>query len=226
MFVVIVGCSEVGYYLARALVSSGHEVAVIENDPQRCQFLTDGPGIVALQGDGTDTAVLRRAGAERADVVVALTGADATNMVICQTVQHVFKTPESEIPRTMTLVKDPKNEPVFVELGIDVVINWINLARSALEEGVPGHPLRHLMSLRRPGAELVCVAIPGDADIVGKQISELERELPPGNFISLLVKRGGAVPPAPHQLVEAEDELIVVTSGDYEQELYDILTGA
>lgn len=226
MFIVIVGCSEVGYYLARALVSSGHEVAVIENDPQRCQFLTDGPGIVALQGDGTDTAALRRAGTERADVVVALTGLDATNLVICQTVQHVFKTAESPTPRTMTLVKDPKNEPVFEELGIDVVVNWIHLARSALEEGVPGHPLRHIMSLRQPGAELVSVAVPRDADVVGKQISELERELPPGNFISLIVKKGGAVPPAPHQLVEAEDELIVVTSGDYEQELYDILTGA
>lgn len=221
MYIVIVGCSAVGYYLARTLVNSSHEVTVIERRPERCQLLTEGPGIIALVGDGADLATLRDAGAERAEIVVALTGADATNLVICQTVQQFFKT-----PRTMTLLRDPKNEPVFKELGVDVVVNWIQLARSALEEGVPGHPLRHLMSLRQPGMELVCVAVPRDADIVGKQVGELGRELPPGNFISLIVKRDGAVLPGAQELVEAEDELIVVTSGDYEQELYDILTGA
>lgn len=218
MYIVIVGCSEAGYYLARALVTSGHEVAVIERDLARYRLLTEDLGIVALLGDGADTDVLRKAGAERADVVVALTGVDATNLVICQTIQHIFQT-----PRTLTLVKDPKNEPVFEELGVNVVVNWIHLALSALEEGIPGHPLRHLMSLRQPGMELVCVAVPPGADIVGKRLGELQ--LPPSSFISLIVKRGRADLPSNHFLVEAEDELIAVTSSDDEQVLYDILTG-
>ena len=218
MYVVIVGCSEAGYYLARALVTSGHEVAVIERDLDRYLLITEGLGIVALLGDGADTDVLRKAGAERADVVVALTGVDATNLVICQTVQHIF-----QAPRTLTLVKDPKNEPVFEELGIDVVVNWIQLTLSALEEGIPGHPLRHLMSLRQPGMELVCVTVPPEADIVGKRLGELQ--LPPNSFISLIVKRESANLPSNHYLVEAEDELIAVTSNADEQLLYDILTG-
>ena len=86
MYIVIVGCSEAGYYLARALVTSGHEVAVIERDRDRHQLLTEGLGIVALLGDGADIETLDKAGAGRADVVVALTGVDATNLVICQTV--------------------------------------------------------------------------------------------------------------------------------------------
>ena len=218
MYIVIVGCSEAGYYLARALVTGGHEVAVIERDLDRYQLLTQGLGLVALLGDGADTEVLRKAGAERADVVVALTGVDATNLVICQTVQHIFQT-----PRTMTLVKDPKNEPVFDALGIDVVVNWIHLALSALEGGVPGHPLRHLMNLRKPGMELVCVAVPYGADIVGKRLGEIQ--LPPNSFISLIVKKERADVPSNHYLVEAEDELIAVTSSEDEQLLYDILTG-
>lgn len=218
MYVVIAGCSEAGYYLARALVTSGHEVAVIERDLDRYLLITEELGIVALLGDGADTDVLRKAGAERADVVVALTGVDATNLVICQTVQHIFQT-----PRTLTLVKDPKNEPVFEELGIDVVVNWIQLTLSALEEGIPGHPLRHLMSLRQPGMELVCVTVPPEADIVGKRLGELQ--LPPNSFISLIVKKEGASLPSSRYLVDAEDELIAVTSNDDEQLLYDILTG-
>lgn len=218
MYIIIVGCSEAGYYLARALVASGHEVAVIEQNTERYQLVAEDLGIVALLGDGSDTDTLQKAGAERADVVIALTGADATNLVICQTVQHMFQT-----PRTLTLVKDPKNEPVFEELGIDVVVNWIHLALSALEEGIPGHPLRHLMSLRQPGMELVCVAVPPGADIVGKRLGELQ--LPPNSFISLIVKKERADLPTNRYLVEAGDELIAVTSGSDEQLLYDILTG-
>lgn len=218
MYIVIVGCSEVGFYLSRALAATGHEVAVIEREPQRYQVLTDSLGIIALLGDGSDADVLRRAGVERADAVVALTGVDATNLVICQIAQYLFNT-----PRTVTLVKDPKNEPIFEEMGIDVVVNWIHLALGALEAGVPGQPLRHLMALRQPGMELVCVSVPPGADIVGRRIDEVQ--LPPGSFISLVAKRGQATLPSGQLLVEAEDELIAVTSSGDEQLLYDILTG-
>ena len=218
MYIVIVGCSEVGFYLSRALAATGHEVAVIEREPQRYQVLTENLGIIALLGDGSDPDVLRRAGVERADAVVALTGVDATNLVICQIVRYMYQT-----PRTVTLVKDPKNEPIFEEMGIDVVVNWINLALGALEAGVPGQPLRHLMALRQPGRELVCVSVPAGADIVGRRLNEVN--LPPDSFISLVVKRGHATLPTGQIMVEADDELVAVTSTGDEQLLYDILTG-
>ena len=218
MYIVIVGCSEVGFYLSRALAATGHEVAVIEQEPQRYKLLTENLGIVALLGDGSDTTVLRQAGVERADAVVALTGVDATNLVICQTVQYVFET-----PRTVTLVKDPKNEPIFEEMGVHVVVNWIHLALMALEAGVPGQPLRHLMNLRQPGMELVSVSVPEGADIVGKRLEELD--LPPGSFISLIVTKEGPTLPSAQVQVEADDEIVAVTSAGDEQLIYDILTG-
>ena len=218
MYVVIVGCSEVGFYLSRALAATGHEVAVIEREPRRYQFLTENLGIIALLGDGSDAEVLTRAGVARADAVVALTGVDATNLVICQIVKYLFKT-----PRTVTLVKDPKNERIFEEMGINVVVNWIHLALGALEAGVPGQPLRHLMALRQPGMELVCVSVPQGADIVGRRLNEVQ--LPPDSLISLVVKKGRANLPSPQLTVEADDEVIAVTSAGDEQLLYDILTG-
>lgn len=218
MYIVIVGCSEVGFYLSRALAATGHEVAVIEREPQRYQLLTENLGIIALLGDGSDPTILRQAGVERADAVVALTSTDATNLVICQTVQYIFET-----PRTVTLVKDPKNEPIFEEMGVDVVVNWIHLALTALEAGVPGQPLRHLMNLRRPGMELVSVSVPAGADIVGKRLGELD--LPPGSFISLIVNKEGPTLPTAQVEVEADDEIVAVTSAGDERLIYDILTG-
>ena len=218
MYVVIVGCSESGYHLSKALIAGGHEVVVVDENPRRYQLLNEELGSIALLGDGTDEATLKRAGVARADVVVSLTGVDATNMVISQIAKHIF-----QVPRTMALIKDPKNEPIFHEIGVDVVVNSTHLVLASLEEGVPGRPLVHLMNLRVPGMELISVSIPADSNIIGKHLSEIE--LPPNSFITLMVKRSGATLPTGRSVVEPEDELVAVTQEGDEQILYDILTG-
>ena len=218
MYVVIVGCSESGYHLSKALIAGGHEVVVVEKSIERFQLLKDELGTVALLGDGTDELTLKRAGIARADVVVSLTGVDATNLVITQMTKHIF-----QVPRTMALIKDPKNEPIFHEVGIDVVVNSTHLVLESMEEGVPGRPLVHLMNLRVPGLEVVSVSIPEDSNSIGKRLSEIE--LPPNSFITLIVKKTGATLPTGRSVVEAEDELVTVTPEGDEQILYDILTG-
>ena len=218
MYIVIVGCSEVGYHLTNALLASGHEVVVVEKRAERCQLLSDESGIVTLQGDGTDERTLRNEGITRAEVLVAVAGRDETNLVICQMAKHIF-----QVPRTMALIKDPKNEPIFHVLGVDVVVNAIHQILASFEEGVPGQPLIHLLNLRIKGRELVSVSVPNDAAIVGKRLREIE--LPPGSFISLVVKKGGAELPSDGLVLEPEDELVAVTPTGQEQVLYDILTG-
>ena len=218
MYVVIVGCNESGYHLSKAMIAGGHEVVVVDKNPERYQLLNEELGSVALLGDGTDEVTLKRAGIARADVVVSLTGADATNLVISQMTKHIF-----QVPRTMALIKDPKNEPIFHETGVDVVVNSTHLVLASLEEGIPGRPLVHLMNLRVAGMELVSVSIPADSNIIGKRLSEIE--LPPNSFITLMVKKTGATLPTGRSVVEPEDELVAVTLEGDEQILYDILTG-
>ncbi len=218
MFVVIVGCSEAGFFLSRALAATGHEVAIIEREPHRYELLTENMGMVAMLGDGADREVLRMAGVERADAVIALTGADATNLVICQLARAL-----SGNARTVTIVKDPKHEPIFEELGIDLVVNWVQLALNALEEGMPGRPLRHLMQLQQTGMELVCVTVPTGADAVGKRLDNLD--LPPESVVSLVIKDGLASQPARQTVIEAGDEIVAVVSIGLEQAFYDIFTG-
>ena len=218
MYIIVVGCSEVGYHLTKALLASGHEVLVVEKDRNRHKLLNDELGSVAFAGDGTDERTLRRAGITRADMLVAVTGRDETNLVICQMTKHIF-----QVPRTMALIKDPKNEPIFHLLGVDVVVNEIHQILASFEEGVPGRPLLHLMNLRVAGMELVSVSIPEDAAIVGKRLGEVE--LPPNSFISLVVKKSGAELPSDVLVLEADDELVAVTQTGDEQTVYDILTG-
>lgn len=218
MFVAIVGCSAVGYHLAKVLLAAGHEVVVIERDPARSQLLYEELGSVVLQGDGTDAGVLKLAGVSRADILAAVTDRDETNLVACQLAKHHF-----QVPRTMALVRDTKNDPVFHVLGVDVVVNATHLMVNILEEGVPGRPLVHLLNLRVPETSLVSVAIPEDAAAVGKRLDQLE--LPPHSFISLVIKRSHAELPSNNLVLEGRDEVVAVTMTDEEQTLYDILTG-
>ena len=103
MYFLIVGCSEAGYHLSKALLASEHEVAVVEKSMARHRILADELGSVAFAGDGTDEGTLKRAGITRAEAVVAVTGRDETNLVICQMAKHVFN-----VPRTMVLGERPQ----------------------------------------------------------------------------------------------------------------------
>ena len=217
MYFLIVGCSEAGYHLSKALLASEHEVAVVEKNTARHRILADELGSVAFAGDGTDEGTLKRAGVTRADAVVAVTGRDETNLVICQIAKHVFN-----VPRTMVLVKDPKNEPLFHILGVDVIVNEVHQILLSFEEGVPGRPFVHLMNLQAPGRELVSVAIPEGASLVGKRLRDVE--LPPNSMIALVVKKNRVELPSSAVVLEAEDELVAVTQSNDEQTLYDILT--
>lgn len=218
MYVTIVGCSGIGYHLAKALLAAGHEVLVIEKSHSRCQLLYDELGSVVLRGDGTDQRVLKSAGVGRADILAAVTGVDETNLVACQMAKEAF-----QVPRTMAVVTDTKNESVFHVLGVDVVVNATHLAVTGLEGGVPGRPMIHLMDLKVPDMKLVSVSIPEDAAVVGKRLGEIR--LPPHSFLSLVVKRNQAEQAASNLVLDGLDEVVAVTVADEEQSLYDALTG-
>lgn len=218
MYVVIVGCSKVGYHLAKAILATGHELVVVEKNPVRCDLICDELGSVAVRGDGSDEQVLKQAGAARADILIAVTDRDETNLVACQMAKHLF-----QVSQTMALIKAPKNESIFRILGVDVVINGTQLLLTNIEEEVPGRSLLHLMNLRVPNTELVSVSIPDDAGVVGKRLEEVE--LPPNSFISLVIKKTQAELPTDDLVLEGEDEVVAVTLTEEAQTLFEVLTG-
>ena len=218
MYSIIVGCSEIGYHLSKMLLVADNEVVVIEKSLARCQLLWDEMGSVVVQGDGADQADLKRAGVARADVLIAVTDRDETNLVVCQIAKHIFS-----VKRTIATIKDPKNEPTFRVLGVDVVVNSSNLILNSLEQGITESNLKHLMSLSVPNAMLISVAIPEDAAVVGKRLAEVK--LPPHSFVSLVIRHNMVVAPRDDLTLVGEDELFAVTMADEEQVLYDILTG-
>jgi trk system potassium uptake protein TrkA len=137
MYVIVAGGGKVGYYLAQHLLIEGHEVLLMERNPSRVAEINDVLGAVAIVGDGAEVSALASAGAARANVVVAVTGEDEDNLVICQVAKEKF-----HVGRTIARVNNPKNENLFRMLGVDVTVSQTNYILNLIEQAIPGPLLR------------------------------------------------------------------------------------
>lgn len=135
MYAVIIGGGKVGAYLASVLLESNNEVAVIDSDEKTAHMLSatlDGQYLV-INGDGCDSKYQEDAGVRRADVFVAATGQDDTNLVACEIAQRVF-----DVPRAIARVNSPKNLRIFREVGIECVSSTTLIANLIEEEALMG----------------------------------------------------------------------------------------
>ncbi len=220
MYIIIIGGGQVGYYLAKALLAEGHELLVLEKDAARTAFICNDLGSVCVRGDGCEMATLAEAGAARADMFVAVTGDDEDNLISCQAAKHKFN-----VPRTVARVNNPKNETIFKKMGIDVTISSTQKIMESIEEEVPTHPITHLLDIQEQGLEMVEIKVPPHATTIGKTVKELR--LPAGNTL-LLVIRGQQKPFAPDEdtVLEAEDEIVAITTLETEEALGTALRGS
>lgn len=218
MYIIIVGCGKVGYHLALALLSAGHEVLAIEQDSGKYAAIVDALGSVVISGDGAEPSVLEEAGASRADALIAVTGQDDDNLVACQAAKHRF-----QVPKTIALVNNPENDVLFRKLGVDVVVSHTNMILSHVEEELPEHPLIHLLPLPGSDRHLVGIHVPPDAEVVGKPLDSVA--LPPGTLIALLSDEDGTPRLPTHgDTFHANDEVVAVTTEAEEERLLEALT--
>lgn len=219
MYIIIVGGGEVGYHLARILLSDGHEVLILEQDAARCERLCEELGEVVYRGDGCEAATLDSVGTGRADMLVAVTDGDEDNLVACQVAKHKFN-----VPRTIARITNPKNETIFEMLGIDATVSSTNLILAHIEQELPSHPLIPLLKLKSGTLEVVEVKIPPGAKVVGRKIGSFR--LPKGSAVLLVIgKDKGPQIPTEETVLEAEDEVVVITSAENEEAMRAMLSG-
>src|SRR3989442_14462737 len=150
MYFIVAGAGEVGFHLARALLEAGHEGTVIEADRRRASFVQEKLGSIVLNEAADEGRAQMEAGCCRADALVAVTGDDAKNLVICQLAKYHCHT-----PRVIARVNNPKNEIVFKTLGIDETISSTRLLMSVIEQELPTGGFLPLMPLTGSQLELI-----------------------------------------------------------------------
>ncbi len=176
MYVVIVGAGKVGWNLARELIEKGHEVTVLEQDRRRYLTVEQELEHAVQYGDATELWVLERAGIQRADLVVAVTGDDEDNLLICQVAKEKYL-----CERIIARVNNPRNLDHFKLLGIQPAVSATDLILRLIEHEVPRYGLVHLLDLPEERLEIIELVV-GDGCVAdGKRVSDLT--LPDGALI-------------------------------------------
>ncbi len=195
MFVIIVGGGKVGTYLARALLAKGHEVVLIEKQARRAQLTADLlEGDVTMVGDGCDPLVLDAAGVKRADVVVADTGDDEDNLVVCLIAKKHSRA------RCIARVNNPRNVAIFASLDQTQPITTISSTEvilSAIDAAVNAADFALLATLSDGKHELTRLEIRAGSPAAGKRLKDAR--LPRTSIVVAL---------------ERVDEELIIPSGD------------
>lgn len=212
MYVIVVGGGKVGFYLARELTKGGHEVLVVEKDRSTAEALKELLGDVVVNADGCEIRSMTESGMGRANVVVAVTGDDEDNLVICQMAKRKFG-----VPRTIARVNDPKNEDLFRELGIDQTVSSTRIIFNLIEQQIESGQVIPLAALKKGEIEVVEADVAPRSPVAGKRICELD--LPQNTLIISVIREDHAMIPHADTRLRVGDSVIVMTKAEREKEL-------
>jgi trk system potassium uptake protein len=203
VYVVIAGAGKVGWNLARELMAKGHEVTVIESE--RARYLTVEQELEhAIQyGDATELWVLERAGINRADLTIAVTGDDEDNLLICQIAKEKYL-----CSRIIARVNNPRNRQYFELLGIQPAVSATDLILRLIEHEVPSYGLVHLLDLRDEQLEIIEVEVGQGAPAAGQRVSDVN--LPDGSLIISVLRNGRGFVPNAETVIDPGDEVLLV----------------
>lgn len=217
--ILVIGAGKVGWNLTRELVQKGHNVKLIEQDRERFMVVEQELEHRILYGDASELWVLERAGIAEAEMVIAVTGDDEDNLLICQVARDKYG-----IDRVIARCNNPRNRQHFELLDIKPYISATDLILRLIEHEVPRYGLIHLLDLPEERLEIIEMALGADSAVVGRRVDQLE--MPRGSLlISVLRGRRGFVPTADTELREG-DEVLAVLDPELEAEVTAYLGGS
>jgi trk system potassium uptake protein TrkA len=218
MYIIVGGGGQIGYYVTKGLLAQGHEVLLLDKDPRRVHTLKEELGVSILRGDACEARTLQEVGCSRAEVVIAVTGDDEDNLVICQMAKARFNVRE-----TIARVNNPKNEHIFAKLGIGITVSPTKTILRLIEAEIPHHSIISLMTLRRADLEFVEVSVPAQSPAIGKTLADLK--LPGECNIVLIVRGQEYIIPGGESIVQAEDQIFALVKGAGETALREVMLG-
>lgn len=220
MRVAIAGAGNVGSFIANDLYAAGHEVLLIEQQPEVRERAEVAEGVEWFIADACEVTSLSDIGLERCDVVVAATGDDEDNLVVSLLAKQEFA-----VPRVIARVNHPQNEWMFNEnWGVDLSVSTPHLITALVEEAVTVGRLVRILQFEGGNVRLVEVTLADDSPVIDKAIRELD--LPRDATIVAVVRDEHVEMPRGDTVFEARDEVLALVTPDSEEEIRRILTGA
>ncbi len=216
MYIIIVGAGKVGWNLARELLEKQHEVTVIEGNRRRYLTVEQELEHNIQYGDASELWVLERAGVQRADMVIAVTGDDEDNMLICQVAREKYM-----VERIIARVNNPRNLQHFELLGIKPSVSATGLILNLIEHEVPEYGLVHLLDFPEERLEIIEMLLEKDSKVAGERVADLQ--MPEGSLLISVLRDGQGFVPGPETVLEPGDEVLAVLDPGKEEDLKEFL---
>ena len=206
MKVIIIGGDQVGAYLATLLLSNGHEVRLIEQSEKTYnKLLKEMPSELLVLGNESDTEILKKAGIESADVVVAVSRADETNLVVSTLAKMEFR-----VPRVVSMVNNPKNAWLYNgQMGVDVCVNQAEIIAKLVVEDMDMKDMFTMLKLSNGDYSIIQMNVREDAKAANQCVKDL---LIPQKTVLIAITRNGSVliPKGDTQILVG-DEILTLT---------------
>ncbi len=219
MYVLIVGAGKVGWNLARELIEKDHEVTAIESDQARYATVEEELEHAVQYGDGSELWVLERAGIERADMVIAVTGDDEDNILISQVAREKYG-----VDRVIARCNNPRNLDHFELLGVKPAVSATDLILRLIEHEVPKYGLVHLLDLPQERLEIIELEVAAGSTAAGRQVKDLG--LPDGSLVISILRGGDGFVPRGDSTVQPGDEVLLVLDIGLEDNVTPLFTAA
>lgn len=220
MRVAIAGAGSVGTAIARDLHASGHDVLVIEQDPELVERRRLQLDVTWVAADACEVASMDAAGLSSVDVVVAATGDDEDNLVISLLAKQEFA-----VPRVVARVNHSKNQWLFNESwGVDVSVSTPQLLTALVEEAVSVGSLVRLLQFQGGSAHLVEVTLADESPAASVAIADLG--IPRDATVVAVVRQSRLVVPRGDTVLQIGDEVLVLVTADAEQAVQELFIGA
>lgn len=213
MKIIILGAGQVGGTLAENLANEQNDITVIDTNAELLRDLQDRLDIRTIVGHGSYPNILREAGADDADMLVAVTSSDETNMVACQVAATLFKTP-TKISRIRSgyYLKHPElfEEEAF---HIDVLISPEQVVTNYIRRLMEYPGTLQVLDFADAKVQLVAVKAYAGSPLVGHAIHRLKEHLPDVEVrVAAIFRRNKGIEPKGDTLIEADDEVFFIAA--------------
>ncbi len=213
MKIIILGAGQVGSSVAANLAGEANDITVVDNDPRRLQELQVRFDLRTVQGHASHPEVLQRAGAADADIILAVTNSDETNMVACQVASTLFNTP-TKIARvrqqeylSSPQLFGPKAFPV------DMLISPEQLVTNYVQHLIEYPGALQVLDFAAGRVQLVAVRAYYGGPLVGRELYELREHMPGVETrVVAIYRRGQSVIPQGVTVIEADDEVFFIAA--------------
>lgn len=200
--VMILGGSNIGFYLAQKLSKANISVTLIEKDKEKCQELSEKlDDVLIIHGDGTDIHLLEEERLDSMDAFVGVTGYDEENLLMA------LMAKQSGVSKTISKISRQNYTKIIDRLGIDAALNPIYITASNILKYIRGGKIVSVSLLIGGDGEVTEIIVGKDLPMVGKTLEELD--LPKGIIIGAIVHNGKVIIPNGKSIINANDRIVV-----------------